>query len=194
MKMSTSFKIQFQYYAALIAHTELTGYKQSLNVKEIQATFSNLMNSNEYNDTFLDVLYPTSEHSEDFLPQLKKALESLAIEIPQNYQEAVYGILRYHLSRIVEGTTKPITGMLEISFVLGYNDGEGPTTDTQNFQDNDLITEEIIQLIDDCWYNRSEFDVIEPFIHYRNVVGDLIPEMEADIMEGAKRWLEEHGG
>ena len=193
------FEKQFQYYAALIGHYDVTGHEKTLNINEIQGIFNKMMESGVYHDEFIDILYPTSAISEDFMGPLKVVLEKLAIEIPKNYQDAVYRILRYHLFHIVEGTSDPVEGMLAISADLDwYDDMDAPGEhyyiwDYQDKKKLSQVTQEIAYLVGFCWMYRAEWDDMRHVIHYKDYRGEeAIELLEKDIVKAAQVWVKQH--
>lgn len=194
------------YYAACLGYYTVTGELPELSIQGVQEVFTKIMADGVYCDEFVDIFYPSSEYIVDFVTPLKNVLEKLGITIPTTYRDAVYGILRYHLSNILEGIAPPIGGIMAINRDLDwylacmYRDDPEFKHTTGQFcyytrQDLSTITCEVGDLVLFCdryWgYSAPPHELsIE---NYKNYEGEkALALLEKDILLTARRWLNYH--
>lgn len=208
------FENELRYYAALVGYYNFISFmgknifkeNSRLDIKEIQETFNKLISSNNYCDEFIDILYPKSEYFLDFFVSLKIGLEKLGIEIPKNYQEAVCGIVRYHLTFILEGNNTPVRGMLDIAADIHWK-GDYDVWSEYDILSQELglskIICEISEVFDYCWAYRvdlSEPELLGGLLYkdddgeevFFENGGEAIEFLNKDILKAAWHWLKNH--
>ncbi|MCL4296767.1 MAG: hypothetical protein KJ077_13605 [Anaerolineae bacterium] len=84
-----------------------------LSTQEMQNLVDGLLNEGIYADEFLNVIYPKYDTREIVGAAFEKSLKVLEIVVP-NYEEAVWVILRYHISQIASKEIDALDGLKEL--------------------------------------------------------------------------------
>lgn len=147
-----------------------------VNIPAVKEIIKRLIDAGIYHDTFIDVEYPKSDTTQDFIPALTNALSSLGLSAPVTTEEATRIIIRKHLTDIVEHKITPFDGLDHIVY-------------TENL---DLVGSakkyvgdyyHIEQFVGDYWGYRDAIDV------EHTITSEQLAEAESIISARAIEWL-----
>lgn len=178
------FKSELEYYAALMQFDGLNAE----HVQAIQRIIDSLMNEGVFYDEFLEIVHPTSNLTEDFMPAFKESLKNLNCHIPEDREQALWLILKRYISHIVNGEIDPLEGVKQIiEDVYWSYDFDSKT---KEFVGDSHSIEHLIGL-----YWGYEDMIEEPDdVSYKDQYGEAgIVELKKDILILAKQWLEKYG-
>lgn len=115
---------ELDYIASLLAFYDATARKKVIPLKYIQKLLNALIAQGVYDDTFLNILYPSPwdlDNPDNITAHFKENLHIVGIKTSMSYDDALYGVIEFHLKKICTKTTQPIPGMLALKNALEWN-------------------------------------------------------------------------
>lgn len=177
------YKRELEYYAALM---RFDGLNAEI-VKAIQKIIDALMNEGVFYDEFLEIVHPTSNLTEDFMPAFEAALKSLNCNIPKDHEQALWLVLKHHISHIVSGAVDPLDEVKQIIDVydvyghyLSHTKSKEVAGDSHGNQWDSYGIEHLIGLY---W-------AYDDMMEYEE---EAIAEVKKEILQSAQQWLEKNG-
>ncbi|MEI2711456.1 MAG: hypothetical protein V9E96_20970 [Chitinophagaceae bacterium] len=173
MFINQVFREELEYIASLLFY-DSTARKKSIELNYIQEVFNGLTSQGIYYDTFLNILYPSSwslDNPDNLEVHLKENLKVLGIKICMSYDEALNGVIGFHLKKIYNGAILPIPGMLALKNTLDWDCSEISNL----FSSPSPLLAHVGGLMIDAYLNDpDEFD---------------LSDLEEDIRQTAQAWM-----
>jgi hypothetical protein len=143
------------------------------------------LNAGIYSPSLVDAALDADEHLSEIGSAFEKALDELAIRLPETLEDCCWALLQCHISQIASGETTVKAGLAGIMEVYyGCNLYE---------QSNHYVGDsyDIHYLIGDYWGFDELIDV--PGVTYKEMSGqDASAALEADVVIECKAWLNKH--
>jgi hypothetical protein len=153
-----------------------------LTTSQMQKLIEGLLSQGIYADEFLDVVEPEAATREVVGPAFEKALIALGITVP-SYEEAVWNILRRHISQIADGQTDALDGLKALIDEV-YWSYDFHSKANQYLGDSHGI-ERLIGL----YWEYDEFTPTGIDPEHHNHERRIIFAIEREVVAEAKKWV-----
>lgn len=177
------FKSELEYYAALMQFDGLNAE----HVQAIQRIIDSIMSEGIFYDEFLEILHPRSNLTEDFMPAFKESLKNLNCHIPEDREQALWLVLKHHISHLVSGAVDPLDEVKQIIDVydvyghyLSHSKSKEVAGDSHGYMGGSHGIEHLIGLY---W-------AYDDMMEYEE---EAIAELKKEIVQSAQQWLEKYG-
>lgn len=170
-------KNELKYHAAMI-------YFKPINTTEIKNIFDELMNQSIFFDEFIDIIYPKSDYTEEFILAFNVALKRLGITVPNNRDEAVLILLKYYITKIALSEMDPIEILEKIMRTIDFN------TDI-HFESNEYLGDYYgVHSLLGLYYEYG--DILDNWSLKDKTIESRLIKLKKELMNLAARWVKQY--